>query len=357
MVEFRGKTAHAAFDPWNGRSASDATEAFVNGVNQLREHVRPSVRMHYVVQRAGDVPNVVPDYAKVGCGCGTPGERDRAGVARAADRRGSRLTPESSPSHHSGGDSRSGQSRRGPPSIRPEVAGNDTYTAEERSSPAPFSGGGIEESGVVGLVQSIAIRRLGAEGGATVSATWLAVPTITDRDDGVWQSPGTPGRCGNRGDSMATRAWSPPTGARDHCGGSSWIRRYGTRCGPNSPSRPGVRLQADSGGPAAGSVTQQTAAFLNLHEVERMAREILPAPTYDYYAGGANDEITLQANRRAFEEIAIRHRVLVDVSRRDLTVSLLGAPSPAPLIVAPMPSRVAHPDGELATARPPRHSD
>ena len=65
VVEFKGRTAHAAFDPWNGRSAADASEAFTHGVNLLREHVRPSVRMHYVVQKAGDVPNVVPDYAKV----------------------------------------------------------------------------------------------------------------------------------------------------------------------------------------------------------------------------------------------------------------------------------------------------
>jgi len=92
--------------------------------------------------------------------------------------------------------------------------------------------------------------------------------------------------------------------------------------------------------------------FFNLHEVELMARELLPAPTYDYFAGGANAEITLHANRRGFDEIAIRHRVLVDVSRRDLAVSLLGHPSPAPLIIAPMAfQRLAHPDGELATAR------
>jgi aminobenzoyl-glutamate utilization protein B len=65
IVEFRGRTAHAAADPWNARSAPDAAEAFTHGVNLLREHVRPSVRMHYTVQRAGDVPNVVADYAKV----------------------------------------------------------------------------------------------------------------------------------------------------------------------------------------------------------------------------------------------------------------------------------------------------
>src|SRR5688572_7924574 len=65
MVEFRGRTAHAAADPWNARSAADAAEAFTHGVNLLREHVRPTVRMHYTVERAGDVPNVVPDYARV----------------------------------------------------------------------------------------------------------------------------------------------------------------------------------------------------------------------------------------------------------------------------------------------------
>jgi aminobenzoyl-glutamate utilization protein B len=63
-VEFFGKAAHSASDPWNGRSALDATELFHHGVNMLREHVRPSVRMHYVIQNGGDVPNVVPAYSK-----------------------------------------------------------------------------------------------------------------------------------------------------------------------------------------------------------------------------------------------------------------------------------------------------
>jgi aminobenzoyl-glutamate utilization protein B len=65
FVEFKGRTAHAAADPWNGRSAADAIEAFTHGINLLREHVRPTVRMHYTVQKAGDVPNVVPDYARI----------------------------------------------------------------------------------------------------------------------------------------------------------------------------------------------------------------------------------------------------------------------------------------------------
>ncbi len=65
IVEFKGKAAHAAADPWNGRSAVDGLEAFTHGVNMLREHVKPSVRMHYAIMKGGDVPNVVPEYAKV----------------------------------------------------------------------------------------------------------------------------------------------------------------------------------------------------------------------------------------------------------------------------------------------------
>jgi len=65
LVEFRGVSAHAASDPWNGRSALDAAEFFTHGVNYYREHVHPSVRMHYVFKKAGDVPNVVPAEASV----------------------------------------------------------------------------------------------------------------------------------------------------------------------------------------------------------------------------------------------------------------------------------------------------
>jgi aminobenzoyl-glutamate utilization protein B len=65
IVEFRGKAAHAAADPWNGRSALDGAELFLNGVNMLREHVKPTVRMHYTIQRGGEVPNVIPEYARV----------------------------------------------------------------------------------------------------------------------------------------------------------------------------------------------------------------------------------------------------------------------------------------------------
>ena len=65
IVEFKGQTAHASVDPWNGRSASDALELYTTGINYYREHIMPTTRMHYHIQDGGQVVNVVPDYARL----------------------------------------------------------------------------------------------------------------------------------------------------------------------------------------------------------------------------------------------------------------------------------------------------
>ncbi len=65
MVEFSGQSAHASVDPWNARAANDALELYTSGINSYREHVLPSVRMHYHIQDAGKVVNVVPDYSRI----------------------------------------------------------------------------------------------------------------------------------------------------------------------------------------------------------------------------------------------------------------------------------------------------
>jgi len=78
----------------------------------------------------------------------------------------------------------------------------------------------------------------------------------------------------------------------------------------------------------------------------------LPAAARDYYCGGANDEITLRENRAAYERIALHYRVLRDVSERDPSTTVLGTPVRLPVLVAPTAfHQMAHPDGELATAR------
>lgn len=64
-VEFFGQTAHASADPWNGRSASDALELYTHGINMYREHIKPTVRIHYHIQDGGQVVNVVPDYSRI----------------------------------------------------------------------------------------------------------------------------------------------------------------------------------------------------------------------------------------------------------------------------------------------------
>lgn len=92
--------------------------------------------------------------------------------------------------------------------------------------------------------------------------------------------------------------------------------------------------------------------YLNLHDLEPLAREKLPAPVFDFIAGGAEDEVTLRANRAAFEAIEFRPRVLVDVSQIDTSTSVLGLALPFPVMLAPVAlHQLAHPDGELATAR------
>ncbi len=64
-VEFFGQAAHSSSDPWNGRSALDAVELMNHGVNLMREHIRPTARIHYVIPSGGEAPNVVPEYARV----------------------------------------------------------------------------------------------------------------------------------------------------------------------------------------------------------------------------------------------------------------------------------------------------
>jgi 4-hydroxymandelate oxidase len=91
---------------------------------------------------------------------------------------------------------------------------------------------------------------------------------------------------------------------------------------------------------------------LNLAEYETAARAKLPTMVFDYFAGGAADELTLRAARSAWDERFLRYRVMADVSSRSLATTVLGQHLDFPVMVAPMAfQRLAHEDGELATMR------
>jgi 4-hydroxymandelate oxidase len=86
-------------------------------------------------------------------------------------------------------------------------------------------------------------------------------------------------------------------------------------------------------------------------ELHRRARKLLPRNVYDYYAGGAGRERTLRASEKAWRQVWMAPRVLRDVSAVDTGTRLLGTVFSTPLCVAPTGyQRLAHPDGELATA-------
>jgi 4-hydroxymandelate oxidase len=91
---------------------------------------------------------------------------------------------------------------------------------------------------------------------------------------------------------------------------------------------------------------------LSLRELESQARQRLDPAIYDFFAGGADDEFTLRANEAAFCSIQLLPRVLCGRGEPELDVTLLGARASMPVLIAPTAfHRLAHPEGENATAR------
>ena len=91
---------------------------------------------------------------------------------------------------------------------------------------------------------------------------------------------------------------------------------------------------------------------LNVADYERLAEERVDAGVFGYIAGGAGDEHTLRANVDAFRRVALRPRMLVDVSSCSARATVLGHDLSMPLLVAPTAyQRLMHADGEGATAR------
>ncbi|CAN5303802.1 alpha-hydroxy acid oxidase [soil metagenome] len=101
----------------------------------------------------------------------------------------------------------------------------------------------------------------------------------------------------------------------------------------SEPARPGLPLAAPTSG------------------LETRARELLPRAVYDYYAGGSEMETTLREAPLAWQRWRLRPRMLTGIARPELGTTLLGTPVASPIGVPPWAlQRMAHPDGELATA-------
>ena len=91
---------------------------------------------------------------------------------------------------------------------------------------------------------------------------------------------------------------------------------------------------------------------INIEDLRRAAKQRLPRVIFDYIDGGAEAELTLRANCRAFEAVTFRPRCAVATSTCDLRTTVVGTPLSMPLILAPVgSSRLIYPRGEEAAAR------
>lgn len=92
-------------------------------------------------------------------------------------------------------------------------------------------------------------------------------------------------------------------------------------------------------------------SILNLDEIEKIAEKILAPNAWAYYASAADDEVTKEENRSAYQRVMIRPRLLRDVEVIDTRTAILGYPCSLPIFVAPAAlAKLGHPEGECALA-------
>ncbi len=186
IVSFKGKSAHAAADPWNGRSALDGAEFFTHGINYLREHVHPSVRMHYVFKKAGDVPNVIPAEASVWIWIR---DSKRSGVAEVEKRMreiaqgAATMAGVTSSIELTSGDYELLVNDAGAKVLQSniEMIGPITYTKEETDfANAIMKEYGVEPKGIDGSIKPLEVTRQDPDNGSTdVGDISYIVPEIT----------------------------------------------------------------------------------------------------------------------------------------------------------------------------------
>src|ERR1700738_2440062 len=91
---------------------------------------------------------------------------------------------------------------------------------------------------------------------------------------------------------------------------------------------------------------------LNIADLREIARRRVPGFAFEYLEGGAEDEVTLRANREALERLRLIPQTLIDTSARHQRTAILGRPANAPLVIAPTGlNGMLHSQGDLALAR------
>ena len=101
-----------------------------------------------------------------------------------------------------------------------------------------------------------------------------------------------------------------------------------------------------------GRAMRDAVDVINLFDLERAAQERLPRSAWDYVAGGAEDEQTIAENRRGFQQVRLRPRVLTGVRDPELSTRVLGQKVSFPVLLAPTtPQRIVHEQAERAMAR------
>src|SRR5262245_14452091 len=200
LVEFRGKAAHAAVDPWDGRSALDGVELFAHAINLMREHVKPTARIHYVVKEGGEVPNVVPERASLWCWIR---DSDHASVDALVERaraiaEGAALATETTSSLRiQSGDYEMLVSFEGAKLLHENLSwlGPLEFTPEEQAFAREIQRAtGVEPAGLRGTLEPLDLEPGPPEGGSTdVSDLSWKVPTLhlsvtTAAHDAPWHA-------------------------------------------------------------------------------------------------------------------------------------------------------------------------
>jgi 4-hydroxymandelate oxidase len=131
------------------------------------------------------------------------------------------------------------------------------------------------------------------------------------------------------------------------------MTRRGTLLAAGALAASGVLpLGEDTTSSVAQAETTSNGELVCLSDFEPAAKERMTQLAWEYFSGGSADEITMRANREAYQRIRLKPRVLRDVSKLDTRVTLFGNEHPFPILLAPTAyHKLANVEGELATAR------